>query len=73
MPTTKGERQEDTGKATRRSARKGKGKEKGAGINAAGLSGKDTTSNDDSIPWNWSYLAEPQVSKLSPVFTKDAK
>lgn len=75
MPTTKGERQGNTGKAAKRSARKGKGKEKEASINNSGPSRTlpHTTSKEDPIPWNWSYLAEPQTAKLPPVFTKDAK
>jgi len=75
MATAKGERKEDTGKAAKRAARKGKGREQEGPINTPGPSKAvpSTAPNDHSTPWNWSYLADPQVSKHPPVFTKDAK
>lgn len=75
MPTTAGEKKEETGKAAKRAARKGKGRDEATSVNPSKpLRGtQHVASDEDPIPWNWSYLADPQVSKQAPVFTKDAK
>ena len=75
MPTTTGERQENTGKAAKRAARKGKGRDEPISVNTSKppRGTQQLASEGDVTPWNWSYLADPQVSSQSPVFTKDAK
>ncbi|KIM33744.1 hypothetical protein M408DRAFT_18764 [Serendipita vermifera MAFF 305830] len=75
MPATAGEKKEDSGKAAKRAARKGKAKDEAISVNHSNASrgSQQKASEEHANPWKWSHLADPQVSKQPPVFTKDGK